>query len=86
VEVAEDVLAAMELISSFEPDLVVLDLGLPGSAPGLGVLEIVRTHHPGMRMVLLGERSNGAPAVPKPVDPDALLREVSQALATAPVA
>lgn len=42
VQVAEDGKQALEIIHVYEPDLILLDLGLPGEIDGIGVCKCVR--------------------------------------------
>lgn len=52
VELAEDGHAALEKIESFRPDLVTLDVKMPG-IDGLEVLRRIRAGHPVLPVILL---------------------------------
>ncbi|MEE9258024.1 MAG: UDP-3-O-acyl-N-acetylglucosamine deacetylase [Nitrospinaceae bacterium] len=52
VSVAEDGLDALEMIQADPPDLVLLDIWLPGM-DGIEVLKTVKTYHPGIEVLIM---------------------------------
>jgi CheY-like chemotaxis protein len=92
VKVAYDPGGALTLLEQFEPDVAVLDIGLPGMS-GYELAGKVRSHRNGRRCHLLaltgyGTASDAAKAreagfrqhLVKPAPPDALLAAIRQAL------
>jgi len=83
---------AMGCVLDFDPDVVVLDIGLPGKS-GLEVARAIRRHIPGKRPMIIGatgefsQASDEAHALingfdfylTKPVDPELLLGLVGKA-------
>lgn len=90
VEVADSGNEAIELGSRFEPDVALLDIGLPDMR-GLQVRERLNARHPRCKFVFMtgngriedaiaALRNGGAlDFLLKPIDPDALVRVVSEA-------
>ena len=54
-----DGLAALQAVTTHEPDLVVLDIAMPGK-DGLAVAERLRTDHPGVAVLLLSMHDDDA--------------------------
>ena len=88
VEAAEDGLRAIELIASFEPHILLLDLKLPGK-DGLGVLSEIRLRGLPITTIVIsgeGEIPDAVQAIKlgaydylrKPVDPPRLRRNAQQ--------
>lgn len=96
VRTAADGLAGLRLLEAYEPDVVVLDLGLP-IATGFDVLHELRAVAKtrltpviaisGMDHYLKAARDNHdfVATIPKPFEPDALVRAVARALRQYPV-
>jgi two-component system nitrogen regulation response regulator NtrX len=81
---------AIELVTSAEPDVVLLDLALPG-ASGIVVLERLRRLSPGLPVIMMSGRATLADAVQatklgafhfieKPLSPEAVLLTVASAV------
>jgi CheY-like chemotaxis protein len=91
VRTAPDGVSGIRLIEFFKPDVIVLDLGLPG-ATGFEVLHELRSdprtrrtpviavsgHDRGVRLAQANPEFFAI--LPKPFDPDALVRLVTRAL------
>ena len=96
VRTAGDGLAGLRLLEAYEPDVVVLDLGLP-IASGFDVLHelraVVKTRLTpviaisGMDHYLKTARENGdfVATIPKPFEPEAVVRAIERALKQFPV-
>ena len=97
VAYAGDYHTGLELARTLRPDLILLDLGLPGEKNGLELLLDARRHHATARMpviVLSGfpearigdaARLAGCTAyLEKPASPLAVVRQIGEVLATAP--
>ena len=96
VRTASDGLAGLRLLEAYEPDVVVLDLGLP-IASGFDVLRelraVARTRLTpliaiyGMDHHLKAARENRefVATLPKPYEPDVLVRAVDRAIRQYPV-
>ncbi|OQX26808.1 MAG: hypothetical protein BWK80_08490 [Desulfobacteraceae bacterium IS3] len=54
VEEAADGTQAIEKISSFQPDLVFMDIRLPGKS-GIEITEMIKACHPEIRVIILTE-------------------------------
>jgi two-component system chemotaxis response regulator CheY len=83
--------AALELVDSFEPDLVCLDVLMPGM-DGLSVLRTIREKHPATPVIIVTGQSTSevvseamklgaAGFVVKPFSAEKLLRAIHAALA-----
>jgi DNA-binding response OmpR family regulator len=90
VEVAHDAESALEIIGSFGPDALLLDIGLPGIS-GLDFLRQIRRDHRWAKLVVLVLSAHwfqhddpsiadaGATAqCPKPIAPSKLLRKLRE--------
>ncbi|MBI2188094.1 MAG: response regulator [Acidobacteria bacterium] len=96
VRTAPDGLAGLRILEAYEPDVVVLDLGLP-IATGFDVLNELRAVAKtrltpviaisGMDHYLQAARDNGqfAATIAKPFEPEAVVRAVQRALKQYPV-
>lgn len=96
VRTASDGLAGLRLLEVYEPDVVVLDLGLP-IASGFDVLTELRAVTKtrltpviaisGMDEYLKSARENGdfVATIPKPFEPQEIVRAVARALRQHPV-
>lgn len=88
---AHDGPAAIALAGAAPPEIVILDLGLPGNMSGLEVLAKLRVSHPKARFIVLtgsgGEHEKAARAagandfLTKPFSPLQLIERIETALA-----
>jgi len=96
VRTAPDGLAGLRILEAYEPDVVVLDLGLP-IASGFDVLSELRAVAKtrltpviaisGMDHYLKAARDHGdfVATIPKPFEPDTIVRAVERAIRQFPV-
>jgi CheY-like chemotaxis protein len=95
VEAASEGLQALKLAEQHRPEIVLLDLGLPGM-DGYAVAQALRARHPPERMAIMAltgwgagrdqERTRAAgfdAHLVKPVQPDALLRAIEAVMGRA---
>lgn len=91
VETAENGLAALEIVASSQPDLIVTDLQMP-ELDGLGLIQAVRTRYPRVPVILMTAHGSeelavealeagAASYVPKSQLPEKLVDTVEQVLA-----
>lgn len=96
VRTAADGLAGLRMLEAYEPDLVILDLGLP-IASGFDVVRELRAVANSRvtpviaisglddQLKLAKESADFVATIPKPFDPDTLVRAVERAVKQHPV-
>ena len=88
---AADGAAGLARADDFEPDLVLLDLMIPGAIDGMGVLERLRERYPELPVIMMSGRAGLADAVKatrlgavnfleKPLTPEGVLLAIASAL------
>ena len=96
IEICSDPLRFDDVLTSFEPDLLLMDVRLPGAVTGFDLVRYVRqderfgtlpiifvTGEQEQDAIVRGIRSGGDDYLPKPVDPSRLLSSVASRLSRA---